>query len=167
MIRYDDCTIRSLKPTELPVLTDFLYEAIFVPEGEEPPGREIVNAPELQVYVKDFGKEKDDRCLVAETGGRVVGAVWTRIMDDYGHIDDETPSFAIALYPEYRGQGLGTVLMERMLAELSAAGYEKASLSVQKENRAARLYRRLGFQIFRETEEEYVMVKHLENGGED
>lgn len=33
-----------------------------------------------------------------------IGAVWTRIMDDYGHVDDDTPSFAISLYKEYRGQ---------------------------------------------------------------
>jgi len=36
--------------------------------------------------------------LVAEIKEKIVGAVWARIMDDYGHIDDETPSFAISLY---------------------------------------------------------------------
>jgi hypothetical protein len=60
------------------------------------------------VYTDVFGTRKgDDNSLVADVGGRVVGAVWTRIMDDYGHVDDETPSFAISLYKEYRGSRSG------------------------------------------------------------
>jgi len=32
-------------------------------------------------------------------------------MNDYGHIDDETPSFAMSLYEEYRNLGIDTALM--------------------------------------------------------
>ena len=32
-------------------------------------------------------------------------------MNDYGHVDDDTPSFAISLYKEYRRNGIGTQLM--------------------------------------------------------
>ena len=49
---------------------------------------------------------------MADDEGKVIGAVWTRIMNDYGHVDDDTPSFAISLYKEYRGQGIGTCLMK-------------------------------------------------------
>ena len=45
---------------------------------------------------------------------KIVGAVWGHIMNDYGHIDDETPSLAISLYEEYRNLGLGTALMKEM-----------------------------------------------------
>lgn len=82
-------------------------------------------------------------------------------MNDYGHIDDETPSLAISLYPEYRGSGIGTGLMKRMLSELKRAGYQKASLSVQKANYAVKLYLKTGFEILRETDEEYIMVVNL------
>lgn len=54
---------------------------------------------------------------------RVVGAVWTRIMADYGHVDAETPSFAISLYKEYRGQGIGSQLMVKMFELLKWQGY--------------------------------------------
>ena len=57
-----------------------------------------------------------------------------RIMDDYGHIDDETPSFAISLYEEYRNMGIGTALMRDMLEFLKNKGYRRTSLSVQKVN---------------------------------
>lgn len=100
--------LRELRDNEIELLRDFLYEAIFIPEGVEPPAREIIEQPELKLYYEDFGTGRADYCIVAYDGGRVIGAVWTRIMNDYGHVDDDTPSFAISLYKEYRGQGIGT-----------------------------------------------------------
>ena len=107
--------IRCIRENELGLLKDFLYEAIFIPEGVEPPSRDIVEKPELRVYTDGFGTKSGDNCLVAIHDGKKVGAVWTRIMNDYGHVDDETPSFAISLYKEYRRKGIGTRLMEEML----------------------------------------------------
>lgn len=113
------------------------------------------------MYVADFGKQKNDICFLAEADSAVVGAVWVRDMNDYGHIEDGVPSFAISLYKEYRGHGIGTALMKRMLCELKERGYERASLSVQKENYAVQLYRNVGFTVVSENEEEYIMVCHL------
>lgn len=153
--------IRTIVASDYPLLCDFLYEAIFVPEGTEPPPRSILALPELQVYVDGFGSGADDHALLAEVDGSAVGAVWVRMMQDYGHLDDQTPSMAIALYAPYRGLGIGTALMQRMLDRLGECGYAKVSLSVQKQNAAFRLYQRLGFAIVKETEEEYLMVCHL------
>lgn len=154
-------TIREIRPTEYPLLNDFLYEAIFVPEGAEAPPKSIINSPDLQVYVADFGTQEHDKALLAETDGKVIGAVWVRIMNDYGHIDNETPSFAISLYKEYRKLGIGTALMREMLGILKNTGYKQVSLSVQKANYAAKMYRKLGFETIKEKEEEYIMVKYL------
>ena len=150
--------IREIKKSEYVLLNDFLYEAIFIPEGVEPPERTVINLPELQVYVADFGKEKDDICFVADVNGKIVGAVWVRVMDDYGHIEDGVPSFAISLYKEYRGHGIGTALMKRMILELKQRGYQKTSLSVQKANYAVKMYLNVGFDIVKEHDEEYIMV---------
>ena len=156
-----DYQIREIRENEYPALSDFLYEAIFIPEGMEKPPKSIIKQPELQVYIADFGRT-DDWCLVAETKGRIIGAVWVRIMNDYGHIDDETPSFAISLYKEYRHLGIGTVLMKSMLQFLKDKGYKQISLSVQKANYAVDMYRKAGFAVVDENEEEYIMVCHLE-----
>ena len=150
--------IRKINGNEYKLLNDFLYEAIFIPEGVEAPPREIINAPELQVYVQDFGTQKDDICFVAEVEGKIVGAVWVRIMDDYGHVEDDVPSFAISLYKEYRRHGIGTVMMKQMLTELKSRGYKKTSLAVQKENYAVKMYKNVGFEIVDENDEEYIMV---------
>ena len=150
--------IRQIKSSEYSLLDDFLYEAIFISEGVEAPPRDIIKAPELQVYVQDFGNREGDICFVAEVEGKVVGAVWVRIMDDYGHIEDGVPSFAISLYKEYRAHGIGTALMKQMLAELKGRGYKKTSLAVQKANYAVKMYKKVGFEIIDENEEEYIMV---------
>ena len=72
------------------VLDTFLYEAIFIPEGVSAPLKDIINQPELQVYVKDFGENKGDLCMIAQVEDEIVGAAWVRIMNDYGYIDNET-----------------------------------------------------------------------------
>lgn len=156
-----DYRIREIKESEYSVLPDFLYEAIFIPEGTEKPPKSIIEQPELQVYIADFGKT-DDWCLVAEIKGKIVGAVWVRIMNDYGHIDDKTPSLAISLYEEYRSLGLGTALMRAMLQFLKDKGYKQTSLSVQKTNYAVKLYRKIGFEVESENDEEYIMVCKLQ-----
>ena len=153
--------IRGLRAGETYLLKDFLYEAIFVPEGVEPPPRDILEKPELRLYTEDFGTRAGDSCLIAECEDRVVGAVWTRIMDDYGHVDDETPSMAISLFREYRGKGIGSRLMTEMLKMLKQQGYRQVSLSVQKANYAVGMYRKFGFRPVRETREEYIMVCDL------
>ncbi|MFG6346989.1 MAG: GNAT family N-acetyltransferase [Lachnospiraceae bacterium] len=156
-----DYTIREIQKQEYPLLDNFLYEAIFIPEGVEPPPKNIITSPELQVYVEHFGESRDDWGLMAEADGKIVGAVWVRIMDDYGHIDNETPSLAISLYKEYRGLGIGTAMMKEILTLLKSHGYSRVSLSVQKANYAVKLYLKIGFEIVGENEEEYIMVYHI------
>lgn len=154
-------TIREMTAQEYPLLDDFLYEAIFVPEGVEPPSKSIITAPELQIYVKDFGASKDDFALVAEVENKIIGAVWVRIMNDYGHIDDKTPSLAISLYKKYRWQGIGCSLIKEMLSLLQTHGYKHVSLSVQKANYAAKLYQKIGFRIIKEIGDEWIMTYNL------
>lgn len=156
-----DYKIRKIAEEEYSLLANFLYEAVFVPEGMAAPPKSIIDLPELQIYITDFGKKKDDIGLVAEVGTRAVGAVWVRMMKDYGHIDDDTPSFAISLYKEYRGLGIGSALMKEMLCILKERGYKQASLAVQKANYAVKMYKTAGFEVVGENEEEYIMLCRL------
>ncbi|WP_081349199.1 GNAT family N-acetyltransferase [Ruminococcus sp. YRD2003] len=62
---------------------------------------------------------------------------------------------------EYRGIGIGTELMRALLGELKSVGFGQVSLSVQKTNRAVRLYRKIGFVTIDENDEEYIMLCRL------
>ena len=95
-----DYKIRTISEGEESLLQDFLYQAVFVPEGVPAPPKSIISQPELQIYITGFGTKKDDIGLVAEFNKKAVGAVWVRIMNDYGHIDNATPSIAVSLYKD-------------------------------------------------------------------
>ncbi|PKM95635.1 MAG: GNAT family N-acetyltransferase [Firmicutes bacterium HGW-Firmicutes-1] len=156
--------IRAIKSTEIYLLKNFLYEAIFQRDETNFLPKDVINEPELKVFIEDFGKT-DDFCLVADVKGEVVGAVWTRILSGeikgFGNLDGYTPEFAISLYREYRNKGIGTALMKKMLQLLKEQGYKRTSLAVQKDNYAVRMYQNVGFEIIEELKEEYLMVCDL------
>ena len=156
-----DYIIREMRKEEHCLLSNFLYEAIYIPDGVEPPPKSIINSPELQEYIFEFGKRKHDKALVAETRGKIVGAIWVRIMNDYGHIDNDTPSLAMSVSKEYRGLGIGSSLLKELLSALKSVGYSKISLSVQKANFAVKMYKQAGFTVVDENSEEYIMVVNL------
>ena len=99
--------------------------------------------------------------LLLKVDKKIIGAVWVRIMNDYGHVDNETPLLAISLYSEYRNKGIGTAMMKMMLRELKQKGYKQTSLAVQKANYAVKMYKNAGFEIVGENEEEYIMICKL------
>ncbi len=154
--------IRKINRDEINLLEDFLYEAIFIPswyKGELP--RDIIfTNPKLYNAIKNFGSKSDDYCLVTEVDGKIVGAVWTSIADEYGHIDDETPSLSISLYKEYRNHGIGSEMLRVILQHLKSAGYKQISLSVNKENlHAVHVYKKIGFKIIDGGDEtEFIMI---------
>lgn len=153
----DSVVIRPLRAEETPLLEDFLYEAIWQPDPGRRVSRAVLHAPELRIYVEEFGSRETDCGLVAETDGRVVGAAWSRCLQGFGWTGEAIPELAVALYPDFRGQGIGTRLMQALLAELRSRGFAAVSLSVQQANPAGRLYRRLGFRIVGKHAEEWVM----------
>ena len=104
--------------------------------------------------------------MVAEVDSSLVGAVWARIIDDYGHVDDDTPSLSISVKAPYRQKGIGTALMQAMLSLLKTKGYKQVSLSVQKANYARKMYLKLGFEIVKTNEEDEIMVYKKEKGNE-
>lgn len=153
--------IRLIKSEEVMLLTDFLYEAIFQKDKKHLVSRTVIQQPSVWIYIDGFGTQKDDHCLVAEVDGYIVGAVWVRCIKAFGHIEDSIPEFAVSVYPEYRGIGIGTALMKNMIDLLKYKGYAKASLAVQKDNYAVQMYKNIGFEIIDENDQEYIMIYRL------
>lgn len=150
-------TICSLLMSEGHVLRRFTYEAIFKrPEDGEVP-LDIVDRPELSCYWEGFGCEPSDECVVAVAEGRIIGACWARNIHGYGDVADDVPELALAVLEPYRRRGIGANLLESLLGELRSSGVEKASLAVQKDNPAFRIYQRVGFTIVGETSSEWLM----------
>ncbi|MDR3287022.1 MAG: GNAT family N-acetyltransferase [Prevotellaceae bacterium] len=161
----NEIKIREITANELNLLEDLLYEAVYQSDETNLIPREVVNVPQIRVYIDKFGQKKDDYCLVADLNSKIIGGVWIRILADeirgFGNIDDKTPEFAISLFKEYRNCGIGTQLMREMIEYLKTKSYKQVSLSVQKANYAVKMYKKTGFQIIEENEEEYIMLLKL------
>ena len=52
--------LRKIEKNEIDLLRDFLYEAIFIPKGVDPPPKDIIDQPELRLYYECFGSGKAD-----------------------------------------------------------------------------------------------------------
>ncbi|MDO4159229.1 MAG: GNAT family N-acetyltransferase [Prevotellaceae bacterium] len=149
--------IREIKPNEMTLLSDFLYEAIFQRDADNPLPRIVIQIPSLWIYIDSFGQSKGDHCLVAEVDSFIVGAVWVRNIHAFGYVSEGVPELAISVYSQYRGKGIGTMLLQEMTIFLRDKGYEHISLSVQRDNPAVRLYQRLGFNVLREDGDELIL----------
>ena len=153
--------IKEMVTPDYSILEEFSYWAIFTPPGHDLPERNVIFHPTLYIYVENFGDKKGDCGVIAEADGRAVGAAWVRIIPAFGHIDDETPELAISVLPEYRNQGIGAMMMNKLFELLFKKGYRQTSLAVQKENPAVNFYLRLGYEKIGEKPEEYLMLKKL------
>jgi len=156
--------IREIQEPEILFLENMLYEAIFIPKGNEKLSRDIIKLPELSRYIKDFG-QLNDICLTAEIEGKLIGAIWTRIFSEnekgFGFVNAETPELSMAVYEQNRHQGLGTVLLKAMIQRLKVQNYSQVSLSVDIRNYAYNFYKKYGFKDYKFIEKSVIMIKNL------
>ncbi|TWD84136.1 L-amino acid N-acyltransferase YncA [Kribbella amoyensis] len=100
-------------------------------------------------YLDGWPRSGSDFGVVAEVNERPVGAAWARCLTSdrpgYGYVGDDVPELSIGVSRDARGQGVGRALLTELIAAARSAGYERISLSVEPANRAADLYRSLGF----------------------
>lgn len=141
--------IRPADPTDAPFLAEMLVAAAFWrPEGPRGSVSQVMNQPQLAHYVAgwplagDFG-------VVAQDAQRPVGAAWVRWLPEtdpgYGFIDADTPELSIGVLQAWRGQGVGFLLVEALVAAARERGLRAMSLSVERDNYARRLSERVGF----------------------
>jgi ribosomal protein S18 acetylase RimI-like enzyme len=109
---------------------------------------DMLAEPGLAIYVAGWGRP-GDAGVVAERNGQRVGAAWYRRFSDtahgYGFLDAAIPELAIAVDPSWRGRGVGSSLLDALVAQARADGHTALSLSVEVDNPARRLYERAGF----------------------
>lgn len=152
-----DFHLRAANRRDEPFLQEMLYEALFVPAGDPPLPRS--DHPDLSRYVRGFGGRRGDVGLIAQTSaGDLIGAAWVRQLpsDDpgYGFVDEETPELSVAVVAAWRGFGVGTALLERLLDSTP-----RCSLSVDDRNRAVSLYERFGFEVVSSKEHSLTMLR--------
>lgn len=105
---------------------------------------EDANVPPMEEMLKHLSKTKLPPTILRE-GSRIIGFLSLQ-MDDRTQNSGEINT--IGLLPDYRGQGLGKLLLEEALAQLRNYGVKTFKLSVSAKNeRALELYQQFGFRI--------------------
>ncbi|HKY25227.1 MAG TPA: GNAT family N-acetyltransferase [Gaiella sp.] len=142
-------------------LRDMLHHAYYWKERAPDTGPGPV-----ALYVKAWGRP-GDTAVIAIDGGFPVGAAWYRLFDGerpgYGFVDERTPELAIAVVPSARGKGVGSALLDALLARARSAGYPSISLSVDRNNAGAiELYERHGFARVGEDADSLTMLASLD-----
>lgn len=136
----------------------FLWLMLFyAAHMHEEPGKTIADAkqnPDLAKYVTHWGQPGDLGFIAtASDSGEPVGAVWVRLYvgdnKAYSQTSDDTPELAMAVLPDYTGQGIGTRLLQQLIAA-ARPHYPALALNVRADNPAFRLYQRLGFVVVKE-----------------
>jgi len=152
--------VRKGGAQDIRFLRDMLHHAYYWKERRPDAGPGPV-----QLYVKAFGRPGDN-LVIALVDGFPVGAAWYRLFKavkpGYGFVDEKTPELAIAVVPNARGKGVGSALLDALLARARAAGHDAISLSVDKKNSGAiHVYEEHGFSRVAETDDSLTMVCDL------
>ena len=141
--------IRRAVAGDAPFLHEMLAVAADWRRGTPRPTAEVLADPALAHYVTDWPRNGDVG-FIAYEGSNPVGAAWWRTFSTldpgYGFIDEFTPELSIAVLPSARQRGVGTQLLQAIIDEAKRSALPALSLSVEPDNPAASLYRRLGFE---------------------
>lgn len=156
--------IQPLSVSDQSFLWEMLYQSLYVPEGQPPFERSILAKPEIARYVSNWGREDDFGFVSVDGNNRSLGAIWLRLLKGeergFGYVDDQTPELGMGVLAEYRGQGIGTGLLARLLQSV-AGRYDQISLSVSVGNPAIRLYQRMGFEVVGKSGDSITMKRKL------
>ncbi|HEY5625659.1 MAG TPA: GNAT family N-acetyltransferase [Dehalococcoidia bacterium] len=135
-------SVRAATEADLPRLIELMAQL----RPEEPEAEDLSRAED---YAGVFARmtAQGQRVLVAENGGRIVGALVLAIVEN---ITKRGTPYAIienvVVDEAARGERHGEALIEQAVAEARRAGCYKVSLTSNKRRREAhRFYERLGF----------------------
>lgn len=163
-----ETSIRLATEADVTVLRDALVLALA--------WRDPAFPPDPERYLRDSGHghliepwgRPGDAALIAEsaeTPTGIAGAAWYRFWSredhSYGFVDESIPELGIGVHHVYRGRCIGSALLVRLLEQARQQGIGAVSLSVERDNPALRLYRRLGFVVVGEVGNAHTMVKTL------
>ena len=150
--------------SDIPFLRRMLYEAVYWrADIDRPTLAEGLASPDVASSLADWGHREGDTAVIALSDSVRVGAAWYRFWTDdnciRGYLDESTPVVVIGVHHDFRHQGIGTKMLERLIAYAFAHSIRRLSLMVSRDNHAINLYKQQGFVKIAEKENALLMVR--------
>lgn len=159
--------LRPATREDVPFLRRMLLEAVNWDPHRPPLSPDAAMASHDIAHYVDHWPGRRDAGVVADRAG----AAWWTYFDlgdpGYGFVSPDVPEVTIAVVAEQRGRGLGRRLLTALHDLAEARGVERLSLSVEKANRAANLYRSLGYEVVADDGAAWTMVVQLRSAVDD
>ena len=167
------CTVRSVEPEDAPLMLQYMKIML----GETP---FLLRSPEEFDYTEEeeaavlAGRKNNPRSLmlIVESEGRIVASADVCPHGSKMRVQHRA-ELGISVLKEYWRQGIGSALMERLIAFAVQCGYEQIELTAESKNRrAVTLYMKYGFKVYGTRphglkypdgsyDDDYLMVKML------
>jgi ribosomal protein S18 acetylase RimI-like enzyme len=145
--------LRPATAADEPFLWQMLYYAAHMDEEGAASVEAAQQNPFLAQYVAGWGRAGELGFVAETVEGQAIGAAWVRLLIEdklsASYHDDQTPELAIAVLPGWIGQGVGTALLQQLIAAAQGR-FLALVLTVRATNPAVRLYERCGFVVIDE-----------------
>ena len=136
--------VRPATQDDLGLLWDFLAIAAYEPDVDAAKA-----VPFVAAHLAGW-RRPEDFGFIAELDGVAIGATWARQFspDEQPafYVDERTPEITVGVRPHIRGQGVGRMLLDEVIAEAARRGVGLC-LNVRHDNPARHLYERIGFHL--------------------
>lgn len=146
-------------------LGDMVVEAANWRRGGTRPRHEVLTSPEHSRYIAGWMRPGDAGFLALDDHSEPIGAAWYRLLPrsdpGFGYVGTGVPELIIGVRPIWRAHGVGRLLLQRLCDHGRSQGYARLSLSVERDNFAATLYRSEGFAVTQSGIGRDTMVKRL------
>lgn len=150
----ENLDFRRIAPDDSGFMEQMVYEAATSTRSDEPAIDDILQIPRFRLFYEDWG-QRGDYGIIARLNDADAGATWYReiVLRDGDLADFSRRTFPrheliIGIDKEHRSKGLGTLLLEKLVAEAGENGVDGLLLTVNHEHTVARsLYQKVGFRV--------------------
>ncbi|OJV64907.1 MAG: hypothetical protein BGO41_15065 [Clostridiales bacterium 38-18] len=156
----------NIESHEQTFLNEMTYEAVFWRDKINRPSiEEALQLPFFSNIIDSLGERFGDIAAIAYDDEKKVGAAYIRLCEEQnafnGFIHEDIPIVVIAIKSDYQGRGIGISLMETLFKVAAMHDFPKLSRSVAKDNYALKLYRRVGFSVYEERDDSFLMLREI------
>jgi GNAT superfamily N-acetyltransferase len=157
--------VRAARQSDGAFLGDMVVEAANWRPGGALSRHEVITSAEYQRYLIGWMRPGDAGFVALSPVGEPVGAAWYRLFPrsepGFGYVGTGVPELIVGVRPIWRAHGIGRMLLHHLADRARADGFGRLSLSVERGNFAATLYRSEGFAVVRSGIGRDTMVKRL------